>query len=311
MPKTFKRFFVIGTAKSGTTSIYQYLSQHPDIFLPNVKEIHYYSNATSKNDFDFIKPKSNKTYHTKVIKDEQAYNSLFEKASKETYLGDCSPSYFYDENAAKRIYDDYPESKLIVVLRDPIDRAYSQFLMERRIGIEANENFLDALKTDFENDKDRIWGIDHLYVDHGMYFKQLQGFRKFFRDDQILCLSFQDITKNTEEALKDILNFLEIDSTFKFKYDTVHNKYKTHRNSFTKGILKSKKWLMWSIDFFPESVVKSIKAVFFKEAEKPVLDEKALKYLQQVYKKDIKKLEGMPHIDTEFYNYLTRQFYNE
>ncbi|MBP1838708.1 sulfotransferase family protein [Formosa algae] len=310
MTKTFKRFFVIGTAKSGTTSIYQYLSQHPEIFLPNVKEIHYYSDATSKVDFDFIKPKKNKTYHTKVIKDKKTYNSLFENATTETYLGDCSPSYFYDKKAARKIFNDYPKAKIIVVLRDPIDRAYSQYLMERRLGIEANDNFLDALKSDFQNTKQRIWGIDHLYVDHGMYYHQLQEYRKFFRDDQILCVSFQDLTKDTEKSLKEISRFLEIDSNFPFELEIVHNKYKTHRNSLTKIILNHKSKLFSVMDYFPKSTIDFIKGIFFKETDKPIMDKNALKYLQKVYDQDIKNLKNDSLISSDFYNYLTRHFEN-
>lgn len=298
--------FIIGTAKAGTTSMYKYLNEHPDIFFPLVKETHFYSDATSSLDVDFSPPKKGKHYHTKIIRDEKVYNELYAEAKSERYLGDSSPSYFIDKNAPERIYKAAPEAKLIVVLRDPVERAYSQFLMERRIGIEPNEDFLKAVKADYENGKERIWGRDHLYVDHGFYYQQIERYRKYFSDDQILCISFSDLTRNTQEVLNNILNFLNLDASYNFKIETAHNKYKTHRNFLSKVLVNNKGRLLYLVDFLPETSIRFIKKLIFKESEKPKMDAKCIPYFKDIYSEDLLKLKNEFGISQDFYNYLSK-----
>lgn len=305
-----KRLFVVGTAKSGTTSLYNYLFQHPDIFLPNVKEIHYYSNAISKRKRDFIIPKENKQYHTKVIKDRKNYEALFKKAKDEIYLADCSPSYFYDSNAATKIYKDFPDAKIIVILREPMDRAYSQFLMERRIGIESQESFLEALRSDFENGKHRIWGEDHLYVDHGFYFTQLQYYKRYFEENQILCVSFQDFIKYPHKTLEQILMFLNLDPKFNFHLEKVHNQHKTYRNTLTKFIVNHKEGLLMLEDIFPNWIIDFVKTVLFKKTPKPQMDPKAVLYLKKIYMDEFVQLKEESLIHAEFYEYLTHKIFS-
>lgn len=298
--------FIIGTAKAGTTSLYHYLGQHPDIFFPRVKELHHYADATSKNKIDFLPPKKGKHYHTKIIKDINVYNQLYAEANDEIYLGDSSPSYFIDEDAAERIYKAAPNAKIIVVLRDPVARAYSQFLMERRIGIEPHEDFLEAVKADYENGKKRIWGLDHLYVDHGFYYKQLERYKKFFSDDQIMCISFLDLTQNTEEVLINILKFLNLNENFKFNFDEAHNKFKTHRNFASKILVNNKNRFLFLVDFLPESIVQLVKKMLFKEAKKPEMDKNCIAYFKNIYKNDLLNLKNNFGISENFYNYLSK-----
>lgn len=305
-----KRVFLIGTAKAGTTSLYNYLKQHPEIFLPNIKEIHYFSEVTSSNKLDFLPPKKGKTYHTKIIKDREAYFSLFQETKNQKYLADFSPSYLYDQFSAEKIHQEFPNAKIMVILREPIGRAYSQYLMERRIGIEKQEDFFTALKDDYENNRKRIWGKDHLYVDHGFYYKQLKRYTELFSEDQILCLSFDDLVKNPSQVLKKIVNFLEIDNSFNFKLGEVHNKYKTHRNIISKKLIEHKEKIIYLTEILPKFAVKIIKNILFKKAEKPPLDIKAEKYLKEVYLEDYQKLKEISCIDQTTYNYLTKRIYD-
>lgn len=298
--------FIVGTAKSGTTSMYNYLNEHPDVYFPLVKETHYYSDATSSLDVDFLPPKKGKKYHTKVINDEKVYNELYKDVKKERYIGDSSPSYFIDKNSAERIYKACPQAKIIVVLREPVGRAYSQFLMERRIGLEPHEDFLEAVKADYENGKERVWGKDHLYMDHGFYFKQLERYRKYFSDNQIMCISFFDLTRNTEKVLKDVLDFLNLDSSYKFNLEKVHNQYKTHRNIFTKAIVNNKGRLLYLVDLLPDSIIGVVKKIIFKEAEKPKMNPNCIPYFKKTLSEDLLKLKDEFGISQDFYNYLSK-----
>ena len=169
-------FFIVGAAKSGSTALQEMLSKHPNIYMSPVKEPHYFSNDIKKNDFTTLNKKFRKQRikfdsdgsvvprHQLYIDNEEDYLRLF-KDSCENHksLGEASVSYLYSKNAAKNIYQFNSNSKIIIILRNPIDRAFSHFLMDLRLGNTKFTNFIDAMKSDFEI-KNKGWGVSHLYV---------------------------------------------------------------------------------------------------------------------------------------------------
>ncbi len=116
-------FFLVGAPKSGTSSFYEYLSAHPDIYLPKVKELHY-----------FAYPEVADTYYdVPFVASESEYLGLFDNRRGEKCAGDLSPSYLYRELAADRIQRFQPDAKIIISLRNPIKRAISHYLMDVRL----------------------------------------------------------------------------------------------------------------------------------------------------------------------------------
>jgi Sulfotransferase family len=107
-------FFVVGAAKSGTTSIYRYLRQHPDVYMPIVKELHWFSR---------LEPNPRQGFHP--ITSEEEYLSLFEGWRGERAIGEASPSYLWDPKAPERIQRSVPSAKILILLREPVDRAFS------------------------------------------------------------------------------------------------------------------------------------------------------------------------------------------
>ena len=146
--QTTKRidFFVVGAARSGTTSLYQYLSQHPQVYLPPVKELNYFSQVTSDQYQDYEEPLPNKTYHTKIIQSAESYDRLFEGASEGLLKGDVSPSYLWHHQTAKRIAEHNPNAKILVTLRHPVKRAFSHYLMAKSVGYDHSTSFEKAIE---------------------------------------------------------------------------------------------------------------------------------------------------------------------
>src|SRR5918995_644162 len=134
---TAPNFFIIGAQKAGTTSLYHYLNQHPQIYMSPVKEPFFFDHEFSSNG--------------EVVQQEFAeHQALFQGAKGETAIGEASPLYIYAPGTPERIKEYVPEARSIALLRNPADRAYSAFLHAVRIGVEPCTDFAQALRGEEE-----------------------------------------------------------------------------------------------------------------------------------------------------------------
>ncbi|MBL4663061.1 MAG: sulfotransferase [Flavobacteriaceae bacterium] len=199
-------FFVIGVARGGTTSLYNYLQQHPDIFLPEVKECNYFSEVESLDKEVYLKPDAGKEYHMKIIQSSDVYDELYEEAKEKQMKGEVSPSYLWDETTAQRIYDYNKGAKFIVTLRNPIERAHSHYLMHYHTGYDKAASFEKSL----ESERNSIWGGGNMYLEMGLYHSQLKAYFDLFNKDQIKIVITEEWTRNSCESMEDIFDFLGV-----------------------------------------------------------------------------------------------------
>ncbi len=289
--------FIVGAAKSGTTSMYNYLAQHSNVFFSNVKEPNYYSRAEAHNPNAYIKPKKNTFYHNKIIKNQNVYYSLFEASGKFKIIGDASPSYLWDIQSAKKIHADFPKGKIIIILRNPIQRAYSQFLMDLKDGNQDENDFLKALKKD-KDTLPNVWGKAHLYEELGLYYKQVKEYIDVFTKERVKVIIYNDFIKNTEEVLKETLQFLDLNTKEidNIDFNKTYNPYTKPKNNFAKKILQIKNKVGFAKRLVP-GFFKKYQNLLFKEGIKPELPLNAKKYLQKIYSEDINKLENLINKD--------------
>lgn len=292
-------FFVVGAAKAGTTSLYDLLKAHPEVFVPAVKEPHFYADVASENKADYKKPEPGKTYHTKVIRNRVDYESLFKDATKAKAIGDFSPSYLWDENAAKRIYEDHPNAKIVVVLRDPIERAYSHYLMDVRDGLQTEQNFYKALRNDAKTTP-KIWGgKSHLYAELGMYGKQLQRY-SCFPSNQLQIFVFESFFSNLSEKANTLCEFLDINPMdVETLIDTkAKNTFAAPKNKLSASILSWNRKLQGLGNALPEGLKKHMKKSLLTETvSKPEMDLDARRFLTEKYRTDIAALEKQYQLD--------------
>lgn len=143
-------FFIVGSAKSGTTSIYNYLKQHPDIFMSPIKETHYFSTDIDSSKFrpdyaanlninidSWLDGDQKKEIFHAFVKDWDKYLKLFKNSGNQKAIGEVTNSYLYSKEAAKNIRSKFPEGKIIMILRNPVERAFSHFLMDLKSGLET------------------------------------------------------------------------------------------------------------------------------------------------------------------------------
>lgn len=196
-------FLIVGAQKSGTTTLFETLSKHPRIFIPQRKECKYFSCMAG----NYVGPGAiGANKYTKTLEE---YQGLFKKAKPGQLCGDISPDYlYYYQNAVPKILDEInAQVPIIIVLRNPIDRAYSNYLMQVR---ERREEltFEDALESEAERISAH-WVWDWCYVDIGLYAEQVKAYMDNF--GRVLVLLFEeDIV--TGQATNKILDFLNLES---------------------------------------------------------------------------------------------------
>lgn len=194
-------FLIIGAQKAGTTSLHYYLSQHPEIFMLSQKETHY---------FTFQHDQSHPLHLSRG-----EYEKLFDPVKYETAVGETSPSYLYAAHVPIRIYEYNPEIRLIAILRNPVERAYSSYLNSLRLGIEPVQKFENVI----ELEKGRIqdgWDMRFHYLSKGFFYQQLSRYYQLFDPSQIKVILFEDLIVHPQLVTKEIFTFLHIDDMIEF-----------------------------------------------------------------------------------------------
>src|SRR5918995_399458 len=196
---TMPNFLIIGAMKSGTTALYYYLEQHPEIYMSPVKEPNFFSSQEQGSAADAV---------THI----GTYQYLFRGASGEKAIGEASHSYLYEPRAAAEIRRYVPEAKLIAILRNPIDRAYSHFLHMVRSGTEPLDNFAQALREEEVGiHKERTFQD---YVGRGLYYDQLKRYFETFPREQVRIYLYEDLSGAPISTVQDAFRFLEVDDSF-------------------------------------------------------------------------------------------------
>ena len=193
-------FLIIGTQKGGTTSLFNYLKQHPETALPDQKEIHFFD----------------KQY-------KRGPDWYFNKFSSEHLItGEATPYYLYHPYVAERVARFCPKVKLIILFRNPIDRAYAHFFMEKYRNREHLSTFEDAIKAEpkrLEMEKKKLiqdpfynsfTHQTHSYLDRGKYYCQVKKWLKHFPPQKFLFIKSESFFNNTEKALESVFEFLNL-----------------------------------------------------------------------------------------------------
>lgn len=217
---TLPNFVILGAAKAGTTALYHYLTQHPEIYMTPTKETNFFSLMDDR--LDFRGPGDQEYISRFSITTLEEYRAQFRGRTTETAVGEASPLYLYCPQAPPRIREYLPDAKLVAILRNPVARAYSAFLHLVRDGRETAADFESALREEEARIRDRWEHIWH-YQRMGFYHEQLKRYYDLFDREQIRVYTYQRFTTATPAVLQDLFRFLGVDDSFAPDLTVRHN----------------------------------------------------------------------------------------
>jgi Sulfotransferase domain len=188
-------FIVAGAQKSGTTALHYFLSRHPEIVLPGKQELHFFDNE-------------------ELFAGDAKYDVLhdsFHPDRRWSIAGECTPIYIYWKPAMERIWKYNPKIKLLIILRNPVDRAFAHWNMQRFKGRELLD-FLDAVREENNRARDAapLQSRRYSYVDRGFYGVQLERAFNFFPPEQVNIIKFEQFRDNKTETLDAVFRFLGV-----------------------------------------------------------------------------------------------------
>lgn len=284
---TLPNFMCLGAAKSGTTTLYDILRQHPDIYIPAFKEPHFFDIPENyKNGIEWYK------------------RNYFRNANKKI-IADFTPSYFFEKEAPKRIFKNLGrDMKFLVVFRNPVDRAYSHYLHSKRDDHES-ENFEKSLELEVsrlkkhENQSDYLSYLRHSYVHQGLYAQMINRYLQYFSLDNFLFIHFEnELLQERELTIKRILEFLEIDSSVLLRTNIRSNPSSKEKSKSLKKLMNKIGWWRDVIKFMIPSVqlrqiirnrIQRINITEFKAQQ--LSQEVKLHLLEKYFRQDISDLE--------------------
>jgi len=292
-------FIVVGAMKAATTSLYTYLKQHPEIFMTKVKEPMFFNNFKQENKYKISGKKSKKPTTLKE------YLAMFDDVKNEKAIGEASPAYIYNPQAPQLIKEHLSNVKIIAILRQPTDRAYSNYLHTKRADREDAATFQEAIELENKRIKDN-WSPLYHYIEKGYYSVQLKRYFDLFSEKNIKIYLFEDVVKNTKETLKDIFKFLEVDENVEI--DTSKKANVSGNPSGLMGWVLKK---MWYYNLMPKFAIsyylpKFIMELIFKSVYKPIekLNEDSRRDItERYYKGEIRSLEKL--IDRDLSSWLS------
>jgi len=272
---------IIGVQKAGTTSLYNWISQHPDVY-----------GDFAMKDFPFF---ANDEYYKRGI---DWFRHCFKKHKKEKIVLHGYVNYMYFSRiSAERIYDFNKDIKLILILRNPIERAYSAYWQQIKMGNEKIKNFEEALRLEHIRRegtfKDRA---DLTYIEHGFYHRQLNEYLKWFSREQIMIILFEDMISNKEAVVEKVYEFLGVDGTF-IPSLAINNKPGVPRFEIIQRLLTYPLLPLGLKEIVPLNYRIKIR-IFLKELnikrqKYPPMKEKTKEFLINIYKNEIEKLPDL------------------
>ena len=279
-------FFIVGAAKAGTTSLYRYLEQHPQVYMPALKEPNYFSRLGEIN---------GPQRFVEVVSDEASYLSLFAGAAGYPAVGEASTSYLGLEETADAIHAQVPEARIMMVLRDPIERAHSHYLMAFRNGLQRR-SFHEVVRRELE-DPNVGWGANwHRYT--MLYYPGVKRYLDAFGRERVLVLLTEDLKRDPRAVVREAASFLGIDAgpVERIDYAEEYNPHRAPRHRLAPLVMGSNALRYVAMDLLrlPKPALRFVRdRTLFKRQEKPQLDTRTLELLREVYEKDVSRLEAL------------------
>lgn len=279
-------FLIIGIEKSGTTSIYNYLKQHPQVYMSPIKETNFLEREWE--DVDNPNPKKIRTF--------EAYCNLFKDATDEVAIGEASPNYlFHYKGSSERIERYVPDVKMMAILRDPVQRAYSDYLMHVRDAINYGKVSSLYEQAKFKSETS-------FTIRKGFYYEPVKYFFDKFGRDRVKIYFYDDLCRDSVALMQDIYRYIGVDDRFVADTSKKAQTAAVPKNKFLNRLLKTKNPLRSAIasalklvttEQMREKMRGNIISFNSKGKEAIPLAPEEKEILRELYREDILKLQDL------------------
>jgi hypothetical protein len=300
-------FFIVGAAKAGTTSLYHYLDQHPDIYMSPLKEPAYFSLEVRPGNF----VASRQAHVRRVVEETRAYLRgpmlekrangivcewddylrLFAAASTQHTAGEASVAYLWSKTAPAEIAARIPQARILMVLREPQERAFSQYLHGVSDGILA-QSFRQYIRASLRETGEAM-GLHHPFLEMGFYADQIQRYLNYFPREQIRIWLYEDIRDRPRDFLREVFAFLGVDSDFTPDISTRHNEAYIARMVKSNQLLRRAGLWQLMTRLMPAPVKARLHRAVYHPPGSVTMRPEDRALLLDFYRNDILRLEGM------------------
>jgi hypothetical protein len=288
--QSIPNFFIVGAPKCGTTAMYEYLKQHPQIFLSPVKEPYYFG-----SDLDYLNLQ-------RPTEDE--YLALFSDVAIEKAIGEASITYLVSEQAAEEIKAFNPYAKIIIMLRNPVEMMYSMHSQALFTQVENEENFEKALSLEQFRKQGQHIPLKTtilsfiLYRELARYASQVERYFRTFGREHVHVIIYDDFKQDVAATFQKTLQFLGVDDSFQPKNFDVINRNKQVRNKFLNKTLWQPSFaLKMASKLIPSSLrsklIAELKKLNTKYIPRPQLDPEIRNQLLQEFRPEIESLQEL------------------
>lgn len=302
-------FFIVGAPKCGTSSMYKYLKAHPEIFMSESKEPHFFG-----KDIDFWGRDRllGRTVTGPSGMDE--YLALFSAARDEKRVGEASTSYLYSKSAPSEIKEFNPAASIVIMLRNPVDFLHS---LHSQIFYSATEGIVDFEEALAAED-DRRMGLrvpknarhpGHvLYREQASFSEQLERYFAIFGRDHVHVIIFDDLVRDPAATYRSVLRFLEVDPTFLPEFSVV-NPNKRYRSWKLGHLIKKPPPPVRRMarTFLPRleqrrGLTRTLMRLLVKQQPRPPMDPALRRRLQQELAPEVERLSGLLDRDLNYWS---------
>ncbi len=278
-------FFIVGAPKAGTTSLYHYLNEHPEIDMSSQKEPDFFS--------DISLQKQKLYYKKKRIDTFKKYYALFQ-GEDIRLRGEASVSYLFYEDVPQRIIKYNAHAKIIIMLRNPIERAFSHYLMDYRLGL-ISESFETIIQNQLKSSRYNLFYQQYILVSE--YAPQVKRYLAAFPKENIHFIYYEDFKEHTATIVNNVFLFLGIDDSFKPFLQKKYNIYSQPKNRIIRYFY-SFFYLRQVLSFiFSRNLMNRIRRLLFSNGVKPELSESTRCDLKRYYTSDVRYLSRLLNKD--------------
>jgi hypothetical protein len=297
----------VGAEKSGSTALYDSLRAHPDVYMSPIKETNFFSTDVRVANFrdDYQRHEAQKSqnledYFTQAklrdrwgayLQEPAQYLRLFADGGQQCIRGEVSNSYLYSATAAQNIADSIPDVRILVMLREPVARAFSQYRAMVRDGRTAKDSLIEEIRYD-EGFADRRWGSCHGYVGHGQYAAQLERLFAVFPADRIKVVLAEDFFASRAEQMAQIFDFIGLDNAPHARELPNRNRSAAPRNAGLVRLLARTGLKSRAIALVPGSLRERVKGLFFTDT-KVLMTPAEAEFLAPFFVRDVPRVEQL------------------